>query len=169
LTNHIADHKIVDLIKQRNHAGCRLFYEKYSPPLFGAIIHIIKDKTIAEQLLQEMFEKALKNIDQYDADQLTFLTWALQLARSASIEYLCITKQKPTAGNFSENHTAAVSVTGSNTIITIPVVDKNEAGQIFNMALRGYKAGEIAGMLNMDIGIVRINIRKGMKLKVNRT
>jgi DNA-directed RNA polymerase specialized sigma24 family protein len=165
LNNYNSKLDIAGLIRQRDPKGYKLLYKNYSAVLFGTIIRIITDKAIAGDVLNEVFEKICNNIDQYRADQLKFLTWILQLARSVSVDYLCVVKDQSITGGFFENQKAAISVIGNIELVMMPVND--EVG-IINMVLQGYKAEEIAQKLNMAVGAVKINIRKGMKLKANR-
>jgi DNA-directed RNA polymerase specialized sigma24 family protein len=166
LNNYNTKSEIVGLIRQRNPKGYELLYKNYSAVLFGSIIRIVNDKAIAEDILKEVFEKICNNIDQYTVNQVTFLTWALQLARSVSIDYLCAVKDDPRIGSFFENQKAAIPVIGSVDPVMMPV---NGEIEIFNMVLQGYKAEEIARKLNMTVEIVKVSIRKGMKLKANRS
>ncbi|MDY0294178.1 MAG: RNA polymerase sigma factor [Acholeplasmataceae bacterium] len=60
--------KINDIIlelKKRDYTHFEVFYEMTKNQVFFAIIHIIKDQGLAEDLLQETYMKFLEKIDQY--------------------------------------------------------------------------------------------------------
>jgi hypothetical protein len=83
----------------------------------------------------------------------------LQFARPESIDYLCFTQQEASTGD-----SAAVKL-----VILPSALGVTIETTIFDMFINGCKAYEIAGKLNMPVEEVKINIRKGMKLKANRT
>ena len=99
-------------------------------------------------------KRICKNIERYKFSQLTFLSWALQLARSESIDYLSTSKLKTIKGNNSfsntKNDTAAI----------------NEIA-VLNMIHQGYKVYEVAKILDMPVEEVKIKIRKAMKQKTS--
>jgi DNA-binding NarL/FixJ family response regulator len=97
-------------------------------------------------------KRICKNIDQYKLSQLTFLIWALQLARSESIDYLSTGKLKTIKGNNSFSNTKD-DTTAINEIA------------VLNMIHQGYKVYEVAKILNMPVEEVKIKIRKAMKQK----
>lgn len=160
---------IVDMINCRNPKGYRLLCDNYSAILYGLIIRIVRDTEAAEDLLEETFKKICKNIGQYSNSQLSFLSWMLQLARSVCIDYLCITQQQSEADNYTASDNTGTRGRGNSEMVMMPVADvASDEVKIFNMILLGYKVNEVAEKLNMPVATVKINIRKGMKIKANR-
>lgn len=145
---------LIELLLRRDPKGCEHLCQSYSSILYGHIIRIVKDAEASEQLLEKTFKRICKNIDQYKFSQLTFLSWALQLARSESIDYLSTSKLKTIKGNNSfsntKNDTSAI----------------NEIA-VLNMIHQGYKVYEVAEILNMPVEEVKIKIRKAMKQKTS--
>lgn len=56
-------------------------YCKYYKSIYRYLISITKDINIAEDIAQETFFKALKNIDKYDANK-NMLTWLCEIAKN---------------------------------------------------------------------------------------
>jgi DNA-directed RNA polymerase specialized sigma24 family protein len=150
--NYSTQPVLVELLLRRDPKGCEHLCESYSGRLYGHIIRIVNDAEAAEQLLDRTFKKICKNIHQYKQSNLTFLTWALQLARAESIDYLYITKPKTAQANNSYN-TATESETAIDDIA------------VLNMIHQGYKVYEVAEMLNMPVDEVKTSIRNAMKQK----
>ena len=144
---------LVELLLRRDPKGCEHLCESYSAVLYGYIIRMVNDRKTADKLLEKTFTSICKNIDQYKHSQLTFLTWALQFARSESVNYLCINKLKNTAEKD----------TGKNK--KDDTVGMNEIA-ILNMIRQGYKVYEVSEILNMPVEEVKVNIRKAMKQKI---
>lgn len=145
---------LIELLLRRDPKGCKHLCESYSSILYGNIIRIVKDAAAAEQLLEKTFKKICKNIDQYKLSQLTFLSWALQFARSESIDYLSTSKLKTIKGNNSFSNTKN-DTAGINEIA------------VLNMMHQGYKVYEVAKILNIPVEEVKIKIRKAMKQKTS--
>lgn len=138
--------------------------DNYSAIIYGSITQVVNDAAVAENLLKETFKKICTSINQYNQNQLTFLSWALQLARSVSIDYLCITQKKDLLVSSPKKSV----LQGRVELLILPLADKvNDDCKVFNLILQGFKANQIAEKLGMTIEAVKINIRKGMKLKAN--
>lgn len=56
-------------------------YCKYYKSIYRYLIAITKDANIAEDIAQETFFKALKNIDKYDSNK-NMLTWLCEIAKN---------------------------------------------------------------------------------------
>ncbi|ASU32899.1 RNA polymerase sigma factor [Mucilaginibacter xinganensis] len=152
--NYTSQPALVELLLRRDPKGCQHLCESYSGRLYGFIVRIVKDAKAADRVLEKTFTAICNNIHQYTHSQLTFLTWALQLARSESIDYLCISKQK---ASFKEDKNK------DNTDDTTAVAEI----AVFNMIHQGYKVYEVAELLGMTVEDVKLNIRKAMKQKKN--
>lgn len=62
-------------------------YTDYSDKLYGYIFLLVNDKELAEDLTQDTFVKAYKNINQFNGDSQMF-TWLFRIARNVTIDYL---------------------------------------------------------------------------------
>ena len=152
--NYNTQPALVELLLRRDPKGCEHLCESYLGVVYGFIIRIINDAEVAEQLLEKTFKEICKKIHQYKHSQLTFLTWALQIARSESINYLSSGKLKTVSAKKAYDD----KNDDTHTI--------NEAA-IFNMIHQDYKVYEVAEILGIPVEEVKINIRKAMKQKSN--
>lgn len=140
---------LIELLLRRDPKGCEHLCEGYSAKLYGHIIRIVKTDEAAAAVLDRTFESICKNIHHYQQSNITFLSWALQLARAASISYI---------------YGAAYS----NTIPAVSVKEETEAigaATILDLVHQGFKVDDIAQLLNITAEEVKINIRKAMKQK----
>lgn len=149
-TNYSTQHALVELLLRRDPKGCEHLCESYSAKLYGYIIRIVNDAEAAEHLLDKTFKRICRNIQQYEHTQITFLTWAMQIARTESIDYLCVTQQKAMSPGIPAKSTGE-----DNTAI--------DGASVLNMIHHGYKVYEIAEILNIPVEDVKISIRKAMK------
>lgn len=85
--NNYTEDELVTLLKRKDANAYSLLYDNYSAALFGVISRVIPAQEIAEDLLQDVFIKIWKHIDNYDASKGRLFTWMLNIARNASIDY----------------------------------------------------------------------------------
>lgn len=68
--------------------GAEALYDQYSQVLLLAIIRIVPQKKIAEDLLEQTFIKAWHSFDLYSTQQGTVLTWMMAIARGLAKDFL---------------------------------------------------------------------------------
>lgn len=61
-------------------------YSKYYGSVYRYVFSMAKDKNIAEEITQETFYKALKNINKYNS-KFKMLTWLCQIAKNTYYTY----------------------------------------------------------------------------------
>jgi len=152
--NYSTQPVLVELLLRRDPKGCEHLCESYSARLYGYIIRMVNDTEAANHLLEKTFKRICANIYQYKQSNLTFLTWALQLARAESVEYLCITKPKAMLTNDLPEKTRAGGTATDDLVV-------------LNMIHQGYKVYEISEMLHLPVEDVKTSIRNAMKQKRN--
>ncbi|MEJ7780808.1 MAG: sigma factor [Daejeonella sp.] len=81
----INDRTIVTLIRKGDHSVCKVVYDKYAPLLYGIIYRIVKDQTVAENLLEDTIAKVWKDQVSYDPEKLSLCTWMMNIARNLAI------------------------------------------------------------------------------------
>ncbi len=62
-------------------------YEQYLPKVFQYVNYRVGDRTAAEDLTSDIFNKALTNFTKYDSGKATFSTWIFSIARNTIIDY----------------------------------------------------------------------------------
>lgn len=72
--------------RKKDESAFEEVYERFSGPLFGVICNICKDKSAAQDVLQEVFLKAWKNSHLWRPEKASLFTWMYAIARNASID-----------------------------------------------------------------------------------
>lgn len=67
-------------------SGFAELYERHRNRVFGFLLRMTNDRDIAEDLLQETFLAAHRNIDQFDRSRV-FLSWIFGIAHKRTIDY----------------------------------------------------------------------------------
>lgn len=84
----MSQEELLKLIRKKDERAFSHLYESYSANLYSIIYNLIKDREEAEDVLQEVFLKIWKNLESYNESKGRFFTWALNIARNASIDRL---------------------------------------------------------------------------------
>ena len=78
--------KLIEELQSGNEKAFSRIYELYSQSTYGIIFGIIKDASVSEEVLQDVFVKIWNNASSYNPEKGRFFTWVLNIARNASID-----------------------------------------------------------------------------------
>lgn len=87
----MADDAVAELIlmvAQADREGFRRLYGATSAKLFGVCLRILKDRSEAEDAMQEVFTRVWLNARRYDATKARGMTWLIAIARNHAIDRL---------------------------------------------------------------------------------
>lgn len=172
-TRTYTEEELVQLLKQRTQAGFNYLYDNYSGALFNVIVSILQDKELASDVLQEVFIKIWKQIEQYNAEKGRLFTWMVNISRNASIDTLRSKGYNTQKQNrtLTENvYEAAGNTTVETDNIGLRKIISNLKGEhkiLIELAyFQGYTQDEISKILNIPLGTVKTRLRSALiKLK----
>lgn len=125
-------------------------YDKYAAPVFGFIIRIVHDETLAESILSKVFLAARKQATAFNSSESGFFKCLLQFSRQMSIQALDARKQ--------QNLSAPNDVYGAN----------HTAFDL--LYYKGLNYNEAAAVLHISVEEVKAEIRAAIKkLKTTQT
>ena len=92
----ISDRELLLLYKQGDEQAFSMLLERHKDRVYTTVYLIVKDKYLAEDLLQEVFIKAITmiNADRYK-DEGKFLSWILRIAHNMAIDQYRKAKRSP--------------------------------------------------------------------------
>jgi RNA polymerase sigma-70 factor, ECF subfamily len=166
-----ADETIIELLRSRNADGVSLLYDKYSGALFGTIVRVVHTKELAEEVLQDTFTKAWRNIDSYDTSKGRLYTWLINIARNTAID---ATRAK----NYSHKNQPLDNVvniidTQQSTSLNPDTLDIQRLTEklapeykslIDLIYFQGFTQAEAAEHLAMPLGTVKTRLRAAMNI-----
>ena len=82
------DRDLLKRIAKKDPVALSLLYDQYNRLLFGLLLSILKKRTEAEDLWQDVFSNIWEKADQYDPDRGTGYTWIVSLTRNKGIDRL---------------------------------------------------------------------------------
>lgn len=163
--------QLVASLKSGDHAAYSFLYDRYSGALFGAILKIIFQKELAEDVLQECFIKIYKNIHLYDETKGRLFTWLMQITRNTAIDTLRSKDFKNDSKNLSldsnvystgadRSALAKGDAIGMEKILNV-LTDKQKA--VIDLTyFHGLTQEEISGKLAVPIGTVKSRARSAL-------
>lgn len=156
---------IISLLKNRDEKGLSLLYDNYAPNLLGIIQNIVREKQIAEEVLQLTMLKIWDNINKYDPAKSTFYTWIARIARNSAIDKQRLKSYR----NLKVTRTFDPILDQRETVqISTAAIDianlTQEIGQKFQQVLdlvylKGYTHKETAKILELPLGTVKSRLR----------
>ena len=96
LKTELSDSCLISLYKQGNEEALSTLISRHKSRIFTTIYLIVKDRFVAEDILQDVFIKTIRliNEDKYN-EQGKFLPWILRVAHNQSIDHFRKNKRNP--------------------------------------------------------------------------
>ncbi|MHA4894624.1 RNA polymerase sigma factor [Pedobacter sp. PWIIR3] len=160
--------ELVSAMRTGDRRSQNKLYSMYSGTLLGIISKMIKDRDVAEDILQETFIKIWKNIDSYDEDKGRLFTWMARLAKNCAIDQLRSREQSKSSRNNSledaMDEAEKLSYVSYNPdVIGVRKLTQQIKGSqklILDLIyFEGYSQSEAAKELNIPIGTVKTRLR----------
>ncbi|MGC4058154.1 MAG: sigma-70 family RNA polymerase sigma factor [Chitinophagaceae bacterium] len=158
-------------MRSRDERAFQYVYDNYSQALYGIVFKVVEHHELANDILQEVFIKIWRNIDQYDSSKGRLYTWMLNIARNTAIDTLRSkgyrNEQKTTDVENTVYTGDPKSVTTQNTdtiglkktVMTL----KKDLRDLVDMAyFQGYTQEEISKTLDIPLGTVKTRLRNAL-------
>lgn len=158
-------------LRHRERQALETLYDSYSGALYRAILPIIRQPDLADEILQDTFLRIWDKIDAYDAAKGRLFTWMLNIARNLAIDKTRSKEisQRSKTGDIEDFvHTIDRKEFGSLVIdaIGLPdMLDKLPHEQRFvveNLYWKGYTQAELAEETGIPLGTIKTRLRLGM-------
>jgi RNA polymerase sigma-70 factor (ECF subfamily) len=163
------ENELVQLLKQHTQTAFNYLYDNYSGALYNVIFSVLQDKELANDVLQEVFIKVWRQIDQYDPGKGRLFTWLVNISRNASIDTLRSKSYHMQKQNreLNENVYTAAGTTNieTDTLSLRKVVNnlKEDYKVLVELAyFQGYTQDEISKLLNIPLGTVKTRLRSAL-------
>jgi len=172
----LTDLDIVQKIARREPEAFTTFYDRHSPMIFAFLCRLLRERTEAEDALQETFWQVWRQAGSHDSSRGSPLAWLVQIARSRGLDRLRQVRLRAhrDAGPIEELQERLLSQdsTDAKTIEqdTQQVVRRAlsrlplEQREAVNLAFfDGLTHQEIAKQLRTPLGTIKTRIRLGMR------
>ena len=85
--SELTDNELVEIIKKGSPERYKEIIDRYQGKLFAYLYRLIGDKDEAEDLLQNVFIKAYRNIESYDTSR-KFSSWIYRIAHNEAVNFI---------------------------------------------------------------------------------
>lgn len=162
--------KIITLISKQDEKGISLLYDNYAPSLLGIVSRIVKNKEIAEEVLQNVFLSVWNNIDGFNDKKGTFFTWMASIARNAALDQVRL-KGFQVFKDAEEIDNQVI-----NTSLSFTDTDKVDVERLLGrleeknkvvldlIYLQGNSQRNVAEILDIPLGTVKSRLRVAIKV-----
>ena len=163
--------ELLVLIHKKDEKAFTYLYDMYSKSLFSVINVLVKNREEAEDVLQEVFVKIWKNIEQYNESKGRFFTWIINIARNTTIDKLRSKGFNNSRKNLSSDNFVQILDDNSKTINQIDAIGikefikklKPKCIQIIDLLFfKGYTQQETSDELEIPLGTVKTQNRNCM-------
>jgi RNA polymerase sigma-70 factor (ECF subfamily) len=83
-----ADRRAERALRERQPDALALVMEAHGRTLLGFLIHVLRDRGAAEDVLQQVLLEVWQHAEHYDPERASLLTWVLTIARSRALDEL---------------------------------------------------------------------------------
>ena len=85
--SNLSDNELITVIHTQNREAYRELFARYQKKLFTYIFHLVGNRDETEDILQNVFQKTFKNIENFDTSR-KFSSWIYRIAHNESVNYL---------------------------------------------------------------------------------
>ena len=87
-------------------AAISALYDRYSRTVFGVGLNILGDRSLAEELVQEVFLKVWRSSGTFDPSRGSFSTWLFRVTRSAAVDLFRKRARRVRPEPYGDSHVA---------------------------------------------------------------
>jgi RNA polymerase sigma-70 factor, ECF subfamily len=162
---------LISRVALGDRAAFRALYTATSAKLFGICLRVLKNRTDAEDVLQEAYIKIWHNAAKYQVSGYSPITWLVTIARNQSIDRL--RARKPDAAELGEAEDIADrALTPEQNVVLGGEVERlrlcleklspGRAEAVKAAYMEGYSYQELADRLNQPLNTVRTWLRRSL-------
>ncbi len=148
------EHELIQKCYDGDRTAYRKFYEFYAGELLAIAFRYMKTKQEAEDVVQESFIKAFKNLASFDK-KASLKTWLVRIVINTALNMLRKQHNNQKIDEFGDVKLSVLPLDNYNYTELVSFIQQLPAGcrLVFNLyAIEGYSHKEIAGLLSISQG-----------------
>ncbi len=167
------DNHFIELIRNQDQTGLAGLYDEYASPLLGIIIRIVKNKELAEEILQQTMLKVWNKISLYDPDKSNLFTWIAKIARNTAIDKSRLKSFSNIQKTDSLDSTVLDIAESQESSLKMDVqkmtsiLDPKYKLVLDKLYLEGYSQSDLSKELDIPLGTIKTRVR--MAINILRT
>jgi RNA polymerase sigma-70 factor, ECF subfamily len=167
----VVDAALLARIAARDPGAIATLYDRHARMLYSLIVRILRDRSEAEDVLQDVFVRAWTRVETYNRDLGSPLAWLIRIARNRAIDRLRARDVRERSAEdvpkppeaASPEATAALSERQRAVKRALDVLTPDQRALIECAYFRGLSQTELAAEFGLPLGTVKTRIRTGMQ------
>lgn len=153
-------------------AAFKTLYERTSAKLFGVVLRILRNRSKAEDALQDVYVKIWQKAGQYDARQGRPITWMATVARNRAIDIVRATRPEQTVDEPGDEEeifrlggsaNEQVDVSELETLrACLGEMKEDDRNYVLLAYYEGWSRDELAERFAIPSGTVKTRLRRGL-------
>jgi len=132
----VNDEQLIKRYLKKDEKALEILIKRYLKQIYGFIHHYINNDSEAEDIAQEVFFRAWKNIKKFDTKK-SFKTWIFTIAKNASIDFLKKKKEVSFSMlNDKKNENSLIENIQDKNPTPIETVKTSNTSEIINFAIK---------------------------------
>jgi RNA polymerase sigma-70 factor (ECF subfamily) len=167
INNSISDEELMSQVRSGVGEMLGVLFERYHVPLFNFYLKLTGDRSMSEDLVQEVFFRILKYRHSYRPET-AFRAWMYQIARNARVDHL--RKRRPEASWEPEMSPPVEPVdTAQQTQETVLLhsalmrISEDKREVLILSRFQDLKYEEIAQLLGCEVGTVKTRVHRALQ------
>lgn len=128
------DNQLVENFLAGNDSAFEDLVKKYLKPVYNFLYHFISDREVLDDIAQETFIKAWKNIEKFDKSR-NFKVWIFSIAKNNTYDYLKKKKTVPFSAFTDEEDNNKLDNIGDDSILPQEILIRAESAKILKERL----------------------------------
>lgn len=174
------DHQLMAALAGGDASAIEPLYDKFSRAVFTLLVRIVKDRSTAEELLQDVFASAWQHAGRFDPTRGEVLPWLLGIGHNAALNELRRQRRRPQAaespdpelndlllGQLQDPNPAPDDAVWfevrrgdlRRALVQLPEADRT----VIELFAIGHSQSEIANLLQSPLGTVKTRMRRGLQ------
>jgi len=146
-------------------------YDKTSGKLLGICLRVLKERSIAEDALQDVYVKIWKNADRYQITGQGPMPWLATIARNTAIDRLRAQKPETDLGYYADvlpapgltpEQSVVAASEASRLANCLDKLDKEKRSAVTGAYLQGETYRDLAARLSIPLNTVRTWLRRSL-------
>ncbi len=174
MTAEIASSEIAELISRcalRDRAAFRRLYERTNAKLFGVTLRILKNRSDAEEAIQEVYVKIWQRADRYVPGTTSPISWLVAVARNHCLDMLRarrpVSEDIDTALDIADTgmnpeQAAAAGEESGRIQHCLQTLEADRAEAVKGAYLDGYSYDELAQRFSVPLNTMRTWLRRSL-------
>lgn len=154
--------QMIRQFKVKEYQSFDLFYEQTKQKVFFAVINIIKDESLVDDIMQETYLKFLKNIDKVKSDG-NVSAYLQRIARNLAIDLYNERKKEVYGDDIFETIPAEEEIHQEEIFVILDTLEPDEKEVVTLHIINDLKFREIAEMMDKPLGTVLWLYQKSLK------